>query len=255
MADVIYVYAEGNAFARRVEDAVVARLGDLVERRKWIFFKGSVVNQRRGQDWELGINLSFDAVEGRALPKRWFNDIEAVLDCIATLAREFHLSFVFGLGLESRASEDIFAASTDRTEIRRQLRDVVTQPALPSGWLRRVVRFDIEAGRVAASFGDYNAAFAPLLALVFGLADGQRTVRDVIREVASRKMRGVGSDPTIDVLDAINSLSRQGFVALAEARSPLPDYLALPVAEQDRGTAEAEMARDRFDATRDPRRR
>ena len=116
MADVIYVYAEGTDFARPVEDAVVTRFGELVEGSKWAFFKCSVVNQQRGEDWDLGVNLTFDAVEPGALPKRWFKDIEAVLDCISTLAKEFGLSFVFGLGLDSKAGEDIFDASTGRAE-------------------------------------------------------------------------------------------------------------------------------------------
>jgi hypothetical protein len=255
MADVIYVYAEGTDFARPVEDAVVTRLGDMAERRKWMFFSCSVVNQRRGDDWELGVNLSFEAVEAGALPKQWFTDIETVLDCVETLARDFDLSFVFGLGLDGKPGEDIFEATIDRAEMKRVIRDIITQPALPPGWLRRTVRFDIEDGRPVASFGDYRAAFGPINALVFGLADGERTVRDVIRDVTKQMPPGIGSDPTIDVVDAIRSLSRQGFVALTERKAPLPYYLAVPTSEQDVQRAHAEMARDGFDPTLDPRRR
>ena len=57
------------------------------------------------------------------------------------------------------------------------------------------------------------------------------------------------------MLSAIRLLSRQGLIMLAEMKAPLPYYLAVPVAEQDVQRANAEMARDGFDPTLDPRRR
>ena len=254
MSDTIYVYAEGHDFAA-IEDAVSTRLRAFVEKQRWKFFETWVVNQRHGEDWDLGLNLAFKAAEKGTLPKGWFTDVEATLGCVASLAQEFGVSFVIGFGLEGKAAEDIFNADTDPAEIKRAISDMVTRPVLPSGWLRRTVRFDLEDGRPVAALGDYRVAFGAVFALVFSFANGERSLDDIVRAVASSGARGVSSDPTTDVLDAVRSLSRDGFVTLAEVRTPLPRYLSVSVAEQDVHQAQEEMARDGFDPNLDPRKR
>lgn len=254
MADVIYVYAEGNDFAA-VEPAVSTRLRAFVKGQRWKLFDARFVNQRHGDGWDLGLNLVFQAVEKKRLPRGWYAEFEATLECVAEMAKEHGLSFVIGLGIEGKAAEDLFGASTDAAAIKRAITDIVTRPALASGWLRRTVRFDLEDGRAVAALGDYRVAFGVVFGLVFSLANGERTLDDVIRAVATSGRRGVSSDPTVDVMDAVRSLQRDGFVTLASERAPLPHYLAVPVTEQDADRARAEMTRDAFDPERDPRKR
>ena len=254
MSDTIYVYAEGQDFAA-IEDAVSTRLHAFVEEQHWKFFETWAVNQRHGEDWDLGLDLAFKVAEKGTLPKRWFTDIEATLACVGSLAQEFGLSFVIGFGLEGKAAEDVFNADTDPAEIKRAITNMVTRPVLPSGWLRRTVRFDLEDGRPVAALGHYRVAFGAVFALVFSVANGERSLDDIIRSVASSGARGVSSDPTTDVLDAVRSLTRDGFVRLAETRMPLPRYLSVSVSDQDVHQAQEEMARDGFDPNHDPRRR
>lgn len=254
MSDTIFVYAEGHDFTA-VEDAVSTRLRAFVEKQRWKFFETWVVNQHHGEDWDLGLNLAFEAAENGTLPKGWFTDVEATLACVASLARELGLSFVVGLGLEGKAAEDIFSADADPVAIKRAISDMITRPVLPSGWLRRTVRFDLEDGRPVAALGDSRVAFGAVFGLVFSFANGERSLDDIIRAVASSGARGVSSDPTTDVLDAVRSLTRDGFAMLAETRTPLPRYLSVSVAEQDVHDAREDMARDGFDPNLDPRKR
>lgn len=254
MPDVIYVYFEGDDF-EAIEESVTMRIQGLVERHAWVFFDVHVVNQRREEGWELGLNLAFEPRDEANLPARWFSDIEATLACFASLSEALDLSFVIGFAPEGKSAEDIFFSSDDRAEIERGLTTVVRRSVLPSGFLRRTVRFDMEDGRAVAAIGDYRVTFSALFSAVFSLANGERRLDEIIQTLARQGLRGLPRDPTSQVLDAVDWLSREGFVTLVEAPSALPSYLVTAVSEQDAIAAHDEMVRDGFDPERDPRRR
>ena len=119
---------------------------------------------------------------------------------------------------------------------------------IQSKYFSRTARFDRVGGKTIAI--DPNSprviTMDPWPELIFGLADGKHTVRQLQAHMAAQYEKGspVGLDEQL--LSVVDQLQQEHLIRLHDGPAELPFYLAKPIAEQNPDEARKAMQRDGF---------
>ena len=115
-------------------------------------------------------------------------------------------------------------------------------------FVRRKARFDLVNGRVLIvdPKRPRMVTLDSWLELVFQLADGERTLGQIIEHVAHAYDGQMPAGLDQQVIDIVECLVGEGFLELVLASKALPSYLAQAISQQDPAEAKAAMIRDEF---------
>jgi Coenzyme PQQ synthesis protein D (PqqD) len=86
----------------------------------------------------------------------------------------------------------------------------------------------------------------PWLEVIFAAADGQRTAQQFIEKLKTQYPDGAPAGLEEQTLQLMQKLVAEGLIRLTDQPTQLPYYLSMPVAQQDKERALAEMKKDGY---------
>jgi Coenzyme PQQ synthesis protein D (PqqD) len=86
----------------------------------------------------------------------------------------------------------------------------------------------------------------PWLEVIFAAADGQRTTQQFIEKLKTQYPGGAPAGLEEQTLQLMEKLLAEGLIRLTDQPTQLPYYLSMPVAQQDKERALAEMKKDGY---------
>lgn len=86
----------------------------------------------------------------------------------------------------------------------------------------------------------------PWLEVIFAAADGQHTTHEFIEKIKTQYSDGPPAKLEEQTVQLIDKLQAEGLIRFTDQKTQLPYYLSMPIAQQDKERALAEMKKDGY---------
>ncbi len=115
-------------------------------------------------------------------------------------------------------------------------------------YFARCLRYDLLNGSILVMDNRSPRVITldPSLVLIFGAADGQRTAQQFISELEGAFPGTAPPSVARQTYQLMTKMEEQGLIRFADQKTQLPYYLSIPISQQDKAKAVAEMKRDGF---------
>lgn len=119
---------------------------------------------------------------------------------------------------------------------------------MKASYFVRCARFEMTDGHVTVidPKSPRVVTLDPWLEVIYGAADGQRTMQQFIEHLKTQYSGGAPAGLEEQTLQLVGKLQAEGLIRLTDHKTQLPYYLSMPIAEQDKEKALAEMKKDGY---------